>query len=164
MRFVLNKKEREQIIKSRHAAPTSGHLGTKKTLARITERFLWPVVAKAVYSMVSDACSVSFLSKCKKKLIVQIETCDVCQRTSRKLNIVDPELHPVPVVSPWHHIGVDFIGLLLRSSQGCQYILTISDYFSKYVLAIPIRQASFWSCCSSFQGKIHIIPVTTRHV
>ena len=92
---------------------------------------MWPGVAKEVYSMVNDAFSVSFLSKCKKKLIVQIETCDVCQRTSRKLSIAAPELHP--------GIGVNFIGPLLRSSQGCQYILTISDYFSEYVLAIPME-------------------------
>ena len=63
-----------------------------------------------------------FEANAKKKKIVQIETCDMCQRTSRKLSIAAPELHPVPVVSPWHHIGVDFIISLLHSSQGCQYI------------------------------------------
>ena len=49
----MDKKEREEIIKSCHAAPTSGHLGTKKTLARVTERFMWPGVTKEVYAMVS---------------------------------------------------------------------------------------------------------------
>ena len=49
-----------------------------------------------------------------------------------------PELHPVPVVAPWHHIGIDFIGPLSPASeQGSRYILTISDYFSKWVEAIP---------------------------
>ena len=37
------------------------------------------------------------------------------------------ELHPVPVVSPWYHIGIDFIGPFTPASQGCSYILTISD-------------------------------------
>ena len=50
-----------------------------------------------------------------------------------------PELHPIPVVSPWHHIGIDFIGPLVCSSRGCCYILTISDYFSKFVQAIPME-------------------------
>lgn len=49
---MTDKKEREQIIKSCHAAATSGHLGTKKTLARITERFMWPGVTKEVNAMV----------------------------------------------------------------------------------------------------------------
>ena len=46
-----------------------------------------------------------------------------------------PELHPVPVVSPWYHIGIDFISPITPASQGCSYILTISDYFSKFVQA-----------------------------
>ena len=50
-----------------------------------------------------------------------------------------PELHPVPVKSPWFHIGIDFIGPVNpTSSKGMQYILTISDYFTKFVQAIPL--------------------------
>jgi len=37
-----------------------------------------------------------------------------------------PELHPVPVVSPWHHIGIDFVGPLTPSTQGHRYIATSS--------------------------------------
>ena len=48
----MDKKEREQILLSCHATPTSGHLGTEKTLARVTERFMWPGVTKEVYAMV----------------------------------------------------------------------------------------------------------------
>ena len=37
----------------------------------------------------------------------------------------------VPVVSPWHHIGIDFIGPISPpSTQGLQYILTVADYFT----------------------------------
>ena len=49
---MMDKKKREQIKKSCHTVPTSGHLGTKKTLARVTERFMWPGVTKEVYAMV----------------------------------------------------------------------------------------------------------------
>ena len=54
------------------------------------------------------------------------------------LNKVAPELHPIPVVAPWHHIGIDFIGPISpQSTKGNYYILTISDYFSKWVEALP---------------------------
>ena len=43
------------------------------------------------------------------------------------------------MVSLWHHIGIDFIGPLVPSTQGNKCILTISDYFTKYVLAIPME-------------------------
>ena len=53
------------------------------------------------------------------------------------MNIAMPELHPVPVVSPWYLLGIDFVGLFhTPSEQGNRYILTIADYFSKFVQAI----------------------------
>ena len=60
------------------------------------------------------------------------------------MNIVAPELHPVPVVSPWYHIGIDLIGPISpESQQGNRYILTISDYFTKFVdtIALPDKEA-----------------------
>ena len=60
------------------------------------------------------------------------------------MNIVAPELHPVPVVSPWYHIGIDLIGLISpESQQGNRYIITISDYFMKFVdaIALPDKEA-----------------------
>lgn len=48
-------------------------------------------------------------------------------------------LHPVPVHSPWHHIGIDFIGPIHPTSiKGNRFVLTISDYFTKWVEAIPL--------------------------
>lgn len=50
-----------------------------------------------------------------------------------------PELNPVPVHSPWHHVGIDFVGPIHPVSRnGNRFILTIADYFSKWVEAIPL--------------------------
>ena len=52
--------------------------------------------------------------------------------------VTAPELHPIPVKSPWFHIGIDFVGPISPVSvTGSRYILTISDYFSKWVEAVP---------------------------
>ena len=57
---------------------------------------------------------------------------------NRKLTTGVPQLHPVAVVSPWHCIGINFIGPISPTADdGNKYILTISDYFTKYVEAIP---------------------------
>ena len=47
----------------------------------------------------------SGLSKEKK-----VKCCPVCQRMNKKLTLERPELHPVPVKSPWHHLGMDSVG------------------------------------------------------
>ncbi len=49
-----------------------------------------------------------------------------------------PGLHPIPLKSPWYMIGIDFIGPLSpEADDGSRYILTLSDYFTKWVEAIP---------------------------
>ena len=60
----------------------------------------------------------------------------MCQRTRQKICSAVLELHRIAVVSTCHRVGIDF---LICSSQGKEYILTISDYLSKYVLAIPME-------------------------
>ena len=60
------------------------------------------------------------------------------------MKTLSPELHPVPVKSPWYHVGVDFIGPLKKSCKGNKYILTLSDYCTKFVqaVALPSKHAS----------------------
>ena len=63
----------------------------------------------------------------------KIRTRDICQRVNRKMVISTPELHPVPVKA---HIGIDFVGPLPTTLKGNRYILTISNYFSKFAEAV----------------------------
>ena len=75
----------------------------------------------------------------------QISTCDACQPVNLKMVIEKSELHPVPVKSPWHQVAIGFVGPITPTSrQGNRYILTLSDYFSKYVEAtlLPNKCAS----------------------
>ena len=42
----------------------------------------------------------------------------------------------------WYLVGIDLIGPFHKTSDGNQYVLTMTDYFSKYVEAIPIPDKS----------------------
>ncbi|KAL5491524.1 hypothetical protein EMCRGX_G016826 [Ephydatia muelleri] len=80
-----------------------------------------------------------------KDIEIMISTCDLCQRNSQKLSIAPPELFPVPVHSPWHHVGIDFVGPISpKTTSGNSYILTLCDYFTKWVeaVALPTKEAS----------------------
>lgn len=68
----------------------------------------------------------------------------ICQRMNKKVIVERPELHPVAVKSPWHQLGIDFVGPISPPSQsGNRYILTVSDYFTKYgwAKAMPTKEA-----------------------
>ena len=47
--YIRNKEEEQQILKACHLdLLTSGHMGFKRTIRRITERYIWPAVARDV--------------------------------------------------------------------------------------------------------------------
>ena len=76
---------------------------------------------------------------------------------TKQIDTVTPELHPVPVVSIWHHIGIDFIGPLKhKTTQGNQYILTISDYFSKFVQAFACSNKEAPTVCDVLFKVLHL--------
>ncbi|KAL5500587.1 hypothetical protein EMCRGX_G012176 [Ephydatia muelleri] len=124
VRYVRSSEERCRILKACHVDLTSGHMGVKRTSHRVLERFFWKGVTKNIEIMIS--------------------TCDLCQRNSQKLSIATPELFPIPVHSPWHHVGIDFVGpISLKTTSGNSYILTVCDYFTKWVeaVALPTNEA-----------------------
>ena len=48
-------------------------------------------------------------------------------------------LHPIPVTGEvWHQIGTDLIGPLKETPRGSKYIITVTDYFSKWAEAEPL--------------------------
>ena len=55
---------------------------------------------------------------------LQLAKCDVCQRMNRKLTTGVPQLHPIPVKSPWYMIGIDFVGPIYPTAlcvHTCRY-------------------------------------------
>ena len=77
---------------------------------------------------------------------------------NRKLTSGVPELHPIPVKSPWHMIGIDFIGPLSpEADDGSRYILTRSDYFTKWVEAVPTADKT----ASGVAASLFKVNVTT---
>ena len=53
------------------------------------------------------------------------------------------ELHPVKVLPQvWYLVGMDLIGPFKSNADENKYILKMTDYFSKYVKAVPIHDKS----------------------
>ena len=74
---------------------------------------------------------------------MQIKMYERCQRNAPQLKTAAMELHPITVTPQvWHLVGMDLIGLFKPSALGYKFVLTVTDYFSKYVEAIPIPDKS----------------------
>ena len=53
MRYIQERKEQRRIAMACHVDPTSGHMGIRKMMARIKERFTWKGVYRDVEAIVS---------------------------------------------------------------------------------------------------------------
>ena len=83
-----------RIMRSCHIDPTAGHLGEKKTIAKISERFSWTEIVKDAKQMVYTSFYSKFACTLVSALcIIQISTCDFCQKVNRKLTSKKPELY-----------------------------------------------------------------------
>lgn len=122
-KLVIPKSQRKEILFNNHDSEISGHLGTFKTLQRLREYYYWPGMA---------ADTARYVARC--------ETC-----MAHKPSQQGPQglMGEQRVVSrPWQIVSADLMGPLPLSSNQNRFIIAISDYFTKYVVAVPLRQAS----------------------
>ena len=110
---------RKAVLTLAHKIPLAGHLGWKKTAARVMQRFYWPTLFHDVKQL------------CK--------TCPECQKTAAHRKFRAP-LIPLPIMEePFRRIAMDTVGPPPRSRSGNRYILVICDYATRYPEAIPLR-------------------------
>eukprot|EP00253_Pinus_taeda_P027524 PITA_27524 len=71
-----------------------------------------------------------------------IKNCHECQIFQGKKKLQPFPLKPIEVSAPFQQWGLDFIGEIHPASSGQhRWILTATDYFTKWIEAIPTRQA-----------------------
>jgi len=121
---VLPQFMRAHVLELGHDAPMSGHLGVRKTKARIFEHFWWPGAGKAIAEYV--------------------KTCHTCQMVGKpNQGPKKVPLRPIPVMEePFARILVDIVGPLPRAASGHQYILTIMCTATRFPECIALRSCT----------------------
>lgn len=104
-----------------HSSLIGGHSGINKTKKSISSRFYWPNMTVDIEQWIKE--------------------CDTCQKEQPALQI-SSELKPIKVEEVWELLGVDLMGPLPTTPTGYKYILTATDYFSKWVEAFPLKSKS----------------------
>jgi hypothetical protein len=107
------------VLTQLHNSVTGGHLGIKKTLSKVRERFSW--------------------FKQRQDVENWCRHCDICASKKRPNKKPRAPLQQYNVGAPLERIAVDILGPLPRTNKGNRYLLVVGDYFSKWSEAIPIR-------------------------
>ncbi|HVX00352.1 MAG TPA: DDE-type integrase/transposase/recombinase, partial [Candidatus Babeliaceae bacterium] len=103
-----------------HDAPTSGHLGIEKTLARLGKIFWWPGMRQEVQEY--------------------INSCVACQSNKASNRSPAGLLHSLPIPAyNWEQVSMDFVGPLPATERGKDNIMVVVDKLSKMVHLIPCR-------------------------
>ena len=98
-----------------------------------------------------------FWSNITKDVDEFVRSCLNCQRQNKQLSRTPSTLHPIPVDSPFHRVGIDLIGPLPRTIEGNVYIITCTDFFTKWPEAAAIKEKSA-DCVAKF-----LFDVICRH-
>ena len=121
---------REQLLVQAHSGFGGGHLGIRRTLARLRRTYYW---------IGQSEDTKRFLARC-----------DQCSRYHRGKQPKQGLLQPTVVTEPFERVGIDITGPHPVSKNGFKYILTIIDLFSKYSVCVAMRNHEATTCAEVF--------------
>ncbi|XP_041436373.1 gypsy retrotransposon integrase-like protein 1 isoform X1 [Xenopus laevis] len=114
---VVDPERRHQIFIESHLTESGHHLGQKKTANRIQSRYYWLGIVKDV--------------------IDWIKMCETCQNAEHHKN-TPRKCKPVKVDHPWEVLSIAFHGPFPPSSQQNTYVLTVTDFYTKWIEAVAL--------------------------
>ena len=117
--IIIPRKFRAELIRLAHTGLTGGHLGRSKTEEQVRRRAYWP--------------------NWRSDVAAELRRCENCMRYHRGNPPRQTPLHPFAAGEPFEVVAIDVTGKHPRSSRGNEYIVTITDIFSKWSEAVPVR-------------------------
>eukprot|EP00253_Pinus_taeda_P007055 PITA_07055 len=120
----LDKEQSVEVIHQFHSSICGGHHYWKTIAHKILRvGYYWPTLFSDVFSFV--------------------KSCDKCQRFARRQQLKSLPLKLVHVNGPFQQWGLDIIGEINPHSSGQhKWILVATDYFTKWIEAIPTKNAN----------------------
>ena len=111
------------ILRRYHGLPVSAHLGRKRTMLQVSASYYWPSL--------------------RKDLGRWINACLACRRrkTPRPLHAGDPGVVS-NATRPWQVVAMDIVSAADTSAEGFTKILTMIDFFSRWVIGVPLKKAN----------------------
>ncbi|EGT58555.1 hypothetical protein CAEBREN_19686 [Caenorhabditis brenneri] len=120
---IVPEQLKKTIYKSFHEnAASGGHLFWKKSLEKAQRRYYWPNMQKNFFEWTRQ--------------------CLPCQRR-RSVHPSARELQAIVCTSAvFEKVGLDLTGPLRESTNGNRYYINVVDWFTKYVISVPVKDAT----------------------
>lgn len=124
-------KLRKEITSAYHDEPLAGHLGFAKTYRKIRDRYYWP-----------------FMSKDIKQYCKNCIPCNLRKNPNPPRRI---PLKPMPTTTGrFERIAMDIMGPLRETTRGYNHILVMTDYFTRWIEAVPLKNTTAQTIAEAF--------------
>jgi transposase InsO family protein len=133
-RLVVPNSLRREVLTEHHDSLVGGHFGIEKTYASIQERYWWP----------------NQYAETKH----YVETCEACARAKKPKISNEGKWESTVVGERWQRVSADFLGPVDKTEQGHRYLLVFTDYFTRYVVAVPTVDCTAETVAREFVDKI----------
>jgi transposase InsO family protein len=125
---------RARVLHEFHDSPDAGHPGREETIRAIRTQYTWPTLSK-------DADQ-------------HLRACLICATTKRgPIQARAPRRAYIPK-RPWQTIAIDYMGPYEETPSGNQFLLVVTDIFSKWVEAFPIRRATAKATVRALENEV----------
>lgn len=132
-KILLPQRLRKTVLEHCHGSKAAGHLGQKKTLNKLQDKYYWVRMMEDVRSW--------------------LRQCAGCAKRKNPPKKRRAQLRQYQVGGPLERVAIDILGPLPETHNGNKYILVIGDYFSKWMEAIPLPNQTAETVATAFVGE-----------
>jgi hypothetical protein len=87
-----------------------------------------------------------------------VRRCPVCASVKSEQRPPAGTMGTGPEISrPWQMISADLFGPLPRNTNGDEYVLVITDYFSKFPLLVPVRSPTARKAIDEIERRVFLM-------
>ena len=119
LQVVVPREHRVNVLKQYHDSPLGGHKQVQNTYISIREKYYWPGMFKEISNWV--------------------KSCEGCAKADRSKQRRNTPLQRVRVAGPFQQLHVDILGPIGESENGCKFILTMIDQFTRWVELVSLK-------------------------
>uniref|UniRef100_A0A672L726 Integrase catalytic domain-containing protein n=1 Tax=Sinocyclocheilus grahami TaxID=75366 RepID=A0A672L726_SINGR len=139
---VLSEEEKRSVLTECHNNPGTGnHSGVRGTQNRVIAGYYWPTIIQDV-----------------KEWVI---SCHRCQLND-PIKTVVPVLHSIKVKEPWEVLGLDLIGPLPETARNNKYVLTMTDLYTKWVIAEPMQSKTAAEVSAIITTKLYLFGMVRK--
>ncbi len=122
-----------RVLHIHHHSRLAGHPGGRRLYYNLRRHMYWPSMAVDCYAVVRK--------------------CSTCAKNRIKLRQRSNPLRLFPPAGPLESVAIDIFGPLLKTARGNQYLLMITDRYSKLTKSVPMKTMSAEAVAITFTNE-----------